>query len=315
MKKYTDILLMFLMTAAFAMPTFADWIDSPTTEWTAITYGGLYPDYYSDQQTGPEDSDIVGTNGVPAFYTKFDDAGTPDLTDGTLAFRIRISGKSKDYWENVMFIGMDANLDGALDIFAGLYKNNTVNLYYPGSGLNISPNTTTIESAFYSTAVTSSNYSFMAVDAVNAPGLPTDLDGIPSKDPTDYFVSFSIDFNQLVTGLAATSIYITEETPISFLAATATQQNSLNQDLNGAPKIDQSNSDYSWEQLGASATPTSPTGEVVPEPAMISLILTGGLTLLYLRRGSRRLDPSQYLENAEALGQQSSLGLYKVVRR
>lgn len=272
------ILFAFVILANSSLYAAID-MTSSVTNWNAVSYGGLYPDYYNDQQTGQYDSDIVGTNNAPAFYTKFDNAGTTNLTDGTLAFRVRMSGSSKTYWENVLFIGMDADQNGSIDLFAGLYKNNTVNLYYPGTGLNVSPSTTTISPAFYSTAAVSSNYSFVAVSSVNAFGQPTDID---LNGQTDYFVSFSISFAQIVSGLAATNIVINENSPMVFLAATATQQNSMNQDLNGPPK--NFDGSWTWTQLGASSTPITPTGVTVPEPAVAGLFALGCLTLRYIRR-------------------------------
>src|SRR5678816_4288666 len=63
---------------------------SPTTGWTAISYPTLLPDYSDDQQTGIPEADIVGDLLNPAFYTRFDDAGTPSLTDGNIGFRVRV---------------------------------------------------------------------------------------------------------------------------------------------------------------------------------------------------------------------------------
>jgi hypothetical protein len=281
----TKISNCFLLVTALALNSIAALdINSATTNWNIISYTGHYPDYFNDQQTGQYDSDIVGTNNAAAFYSKFDDAGTSSLTDGTLAFRVRMSGSSKTYWENTLFIGMDANLDGAIDLFAGLYKNNTVNLYYPGNGLNISPNTTTISSPFYSTAaVSGNNYSFVVVDSSIAFGEPTDTD---SNSHTDYFVSFSIDFSLIISALTSTNIIIDQNTPMMFLAATATQQNSLNQDLNGAPKITQANGSSTWQQLGAASIPTSSTGLAVPEPNVVGMLAIGALAIRFARRKS-----------------------------
>lgn len=257
-------------------------IDSPTTNWNAVSYGTNNPDYFDDQQTGQYDSDIVGRAGVPAFYTQFDGGGTPSLTDGTLAFRVRMSGSSKIYWENTLFISIDVNLDGDIDLFAGLYKNKNINLYYPGNGLNISPNTTTISSPFYSTsAVNGINYSFMAVNSTNAFGQPTDVD---ANAHPDYFVSFSLAFSQVVNAMAATNIAINENSLMMFMAATATQQNSLNQDLNGAPKITQANGTNTWQQLGAASVATSPNGSTIPEPATAGLLAISASFILFLRR-------------------------------
>lgn len=262
-------------------------INSPVTSWTAVSYGTNYPDYFKDQQTGQYDSDLVGAAGVPAFYTKFDGGGTPSLTDGTFAFRARISGSAKTYFAQYLFVGIDADGDYGIDLFTSLSKNNHVDLHYPGNDLNISPSTTSIAnslSAYYATATTN-NYSFMAVNSVNAPGLTNNVDsGTKGDGGVDYFVSFSIDFGYIVSALAATNININENSPLSLILATATQDNSFNQDINGAPKITTANSSQTWVQLGADTSPLSANGQVIPEPTAIALISLGGLTTLLASR-------------------------------
>ena len=203
----------------------------------------------------------------------------------TISFRVRMSGASKTYWENYLWIGFDADRNGSIDLFAGLAKNNTISIYYPGTGLNISPSTTTIGNAFDTVNTSSSNYSFMAVDGTNAPGQTTDVD---ANGGTDYFVSFSVSFSNIVTALASANINIDENSPMNFLAATSTQGNALNQDINGAPKITSANKDTTWVQLGASSNPVSANGEVIPEPATPGLIGLGGLSALFVSRLRRR---------------------------
>jgi hypothetical protein len=128
----------------------------------------------------------------------------------------------------------------------------------------------------------------MKADDVNSLGLIKDVDNYPtgSKDGTDWFISFSINFNDLVSMLAATNIVVNQSTPMAFIAATSTQGNSLNQDINGAPKIDNTNNDQTWVALGASTNPISPDGQV-PEPAAMGLVALGGIWLLIQKRVKR----------------------------
>jgi hypothetical protein len=63
---------------------------SPTTQWTGVRYGVNGFDPTIDQQTGSAEGDIVGNAQHASVYTQFSDAGTPSLTDGHLAFRIRL---------------------------------------------------------------------------------------------------------------------------------------------------------------------------------------------------------------------------------
>ena len=51
-----------------------------------ISLGANY-DFPDDQQTGDPASDIVGSAASPGFFTAFDNAGTPSLTDGSIGFR------------------------------------------------------------------------------------------------------------------------------------------------------------------------------------------------------------------------------------
>jgi hypothetical protein len=269
-------------------------INSPVSNWFEVAFGDRVPDYYADQQTGQSDSDIVGTNGVPAFYMAFDGGGTPSLTDGTLGFRVRVSGSSKTYWDNYLWVGFDADMDGDIDLYSSLEKNNAISLHYPGNDLNVSPSTTSIEKPvdLYSVAVAENeNYSFMKADDVNSLGLIKDVDNYPdgNKDGTDWFVSFSLNFSSVVTMLAAVDIHIDENTPMHYLVATSTQPNVLNQDVLGPPRIDNSNNMVEWVEFGATSSPLSGNTENVPEPAAMGLTLLGGAYLLVKKRIKSRM--------------------------
>src|SRR5262245_52708889 len=63
---------------------------SSTLSWTAIVYPTTLPDASDDQATGIPEADIVGNLTHAALYYRFDDAGTPSLTDGSIAFRARV---------------------------------------------------------------------------------------------------------------------------------------------------------------------------------------------------------------------------------
>jgi hypothetical protein len=94
---------------------------APTGDWTGISYPSLIPDYSDDQQTGITEADIVGNTTNAAVYTAFDDGGTPSLTDGNLAFRVRLGDdKNPVGFGNFFAIGIDADADGDLDLFLGV---------------------------------------------------------------------------------------------------------------------------------------------------------------------------------------------------
>ena len=263
-------------------------VNSATTYWTAINYGSNNPDPSSDQQTGSEEGDIVGNAAHPAAYTAFGDAGTPSTTDGTLAFRMRVGADASPAgFKSAMFVGVDANNDGKLDLFIGVNNSgnaNTLALYSPGTGLNNSPSTTTISSALVSYTETSSNYAFAPVTLTLDPtvGTATDIDG---KGDNDQFLSFSVPFSDVVAQLGLKGITITQDSPLSYVIATATQANSLNQDLNGVNGG--VNSSATFASLGIASTPMTGSGILVPEPGAWIGITLGGLSILRCFRRAR----------------------------
>lgn len=271
-------------------------ITSPTTTWTPVLYANNNPDPSKDQQTGSAEGDIVGNALNPSVYTTFGNAGTPSLTDGTLAFRIRLGADvSPGGFKTAMFVGIDANSDGALDLFLGVNNSgaaNTIGIWDPGSGLNISPSSTSIVSTpLVSYVQTGANYSWMQVTATNDPNATSfDLDAGGVSEP-DFFLSYSIPFADVVAQLAANGITgFNENSSMSYVVATATQANSLNQDLNGV--AGSVNSSLTWAQLGVQSNMMTPAGiAVVPEVNSIvgiaGLLVAVAAHQLFKRRRSR----------------------------
>ena len=271
-------------------------VTSPTTNWTAVSYTGTVPDPSSDQQTGTEEGDLVGNAAHPSFYTAFGDAGTPSLTDGTIGFRARVGGDLNPVgFKTALFVGIDANNDGALDLFIGVNNSgsgDTVGIWNPGNGANTSPNTTTIVSTPLKsyTPVAGSNYHWTAVNATIDPtvGTATDIDGGGNND---YFLTLSVPFADVVAQLAAKGITgIDQNSVFRYVMATATQANSLNQDLNGVGKNYDPNA--TWSSLGVFSDPMSAAGAVVPEftsvPGLAGFCM---IALLMAFRSKRRRHP------------------------
>jgi len=222
-------------------------------------------DYFDDEQTGRPESDLVGNAGHPAAYFNFDNANTPSLTDGTLAFRVRVGSDLPQLgtFDSVLFIGMDGNSDGALDIFLGAdNKGGTpeIKIWDAGTGLNISPSTTSVSAppGQFSYGETSANFDFSQVSAtIDPPATIFDLD---VDGTTDRFVSFSLPFADVVSEMSRLAgIGISENSVVRFVIATSTQANSLNEDLNGIPK--NFTPTLTWAQLGGLSSPTQ-----LPEP-------------------------------------------------
>ena len=276
----------------FPLSAHAQLISSSTSLWKAIQYsGGNSSDPSVDQQTGQRESDLVGTSTVPSAYSAFDPASAGSLTDGTLYFRIRVAEDSQSAnYSGYVWVGIDANSDSAIDIFAGVNRQGSSGqnvLRNPGTGSNTSPSTTSIVSTDLSPSPythTASNYDWAAVGAANYTGTNFDVDG----GGTDYFLSFSIPFQALVDNLNTagsgrpTPISINQDTALGFVIATSQQGNSINQDYNGGAIS--ASSATTFASLGIITTPTTLTAQqiTVPEPATLFLCLLG---LLGRRRG------------------------------
>ena len=266
---------------------------SPTTQWVAISYGNNnFPDPSSDQQTGSSESDIVGNAAHPALYMRYSDGGFGSPINGYVAFRLRVGADlMPSGYTGAAFVGVDANSDGKLDLFIGVNNQgsgNQIGLWNPGTGLNISPSTTSIISpASVSYVEDGSSYSFTAVNStIDPPALSFDLN---ADGNTDQFLSFVVPFSAVVTAMRARGIAsFDRDSPIRLLAATATQDNSLNQDLSGV--IGGINSSTTWEQLGALSEVYSISSQgPIPEPSTMALVSVAAICSLF--RMSRRSRP------------------------
>ncbi|HYD76783.1 DUF4347 domain-containing protein, partial [Ramlibacter sp.] len=231
------------------------------TGWTPLLYGSRQ-DPAGDMQAAAASTDVVGDHIHPTLFYAYDDGGTDSEADDGIMFRFRVSGpNSQGRFGAYGIIGIDADLNGDVDIFliADDKQGATVGLYNPGAGLNQSPSTTSYTAApgrIYT--LDASNYAFTAVGAGSEP--PESWDGntdIDQGGKLDYFVSFRISFADLkaelartnVTGNPAEGIAIDRFSPLRFILATATQDNSLNGDIGGV--IGANKSTLTWEQLGA----------------------------------------------------------------
>ena len=257
-----------LLTIASAAEASLVDVASPTSGWTGIRYGGVNGfDPTVDQQTGSAEGDIVGNATHASVYTFFGDANTSSLTDGALAFRLRLGADANPTgFKTAAFVGIITDrASGKIDLFVGVNNSGSADalgIYSPGTGLNISPSTTTIVSpALVSYALTGTNYNWSPVTSTIDPAA-TNFD-IDAGGQNDYFLTFSIQFSDIVAQLAARGITgIDQNSTFSYVIATSTQGNSLNQDLNGVPKTYDSSS--TWGQLGALSDPTQPIA-AVPE--------------------------------------------------
>jgi hypothetical protein len=271
-------------------------LNSPTTSWFPVRLAsGNQFDYFLDQQTGSPEADIAGTVIAPGFFMWYDDNGSAAPNAGTLAFRVRLGSDlpSAGQFNSAVFVGIDANGDGALDIFVGVDNrgsSNVLKIWDAGSGANISPSTTSVSSPSgqKTYAETSANYDFRAVNGVNDPLTSSfDLNGDGSND---FFLSFSIPFPDIVSEASRLAgATIDRSSPLRYIVATSQQDNAFNQDLGGIQGG--VNSSSTWTQLGGITTAIAPNATNVPEPGGISTAMAGLLAIaaLIARRQARRI--------------------------
>lgn len=254
-----------------------------------VSLGANY-DFLDDQQTGDPASDILGNAANPGFFTTFDNAGTPSLTDGSLGFRVRLDDHGGNN-NNVSFgrnlwLGIDADSNGSVDVFLGLNMQgsaNEIGIFAPGSGANTSPSTTSVAgSPVYRYAPAASNYNYRPVDFTTDGGTTNDLSAGGNKAAPDYYVSFLVPFSDVVAFLNTKSISINQNSPLQYVVATSTQSNSFNQDLGGVNGG--VNSSSTWTALGGFSPMISASSPSIPECSPSLLVVLGAVASFGFRR-------------------------------
>lgn len=279
--------------------------------WTYSTTDGYLYDPPDDQQTGQSDSDFAGSSANPSFFIQ------TGLINGVEVIAMRVIFNKFDpniangnYTGNPVNvrIGIDANVDGALDLYMGPNFQNTPGLVFqtPGTGTNTSPSTTTTGSAFYpdgitgnalnltnSPAFTSSNFSYVELTPANAstyyPGWVAQPESVSKPNQTDSegIMSWAIPVSAINAALAEaglTGVTLTADSFLLWVAFTATQNNSVNQDAYGITKSEAQTIPWSsfTQYMDAHGRP-------VPEPSAYGLLLGAGLGGMFLLRRRPRV--------------------------
>lgn len=265
------------------------------TGWTAVMYGAA-KDPQGDSQAGAADTDIIADATHGSLYVGFNDNGTVTTADDGIYFRLRIdnpTSSSPAVFGGVAVVGIDANLDGRIDLFLmvdGRNSGQVVRLMDPGTGSNISPNTTSTSplptgwlpnNGVYS--FTTALYSAVAVSATTDPHWSTpNGDDLSGQGGKDIFVSWRIPMSDLATVLAipspvdrngtygprgATGITgYTKDTLAQYVAFTQTQAGPINGDLNGVGASYDKNATFA--SLGTFTAPMSAANPVSASDAV-----------------------------------------------
>lgn len=255
-------------------------LDGPTTDWLTVPFSSADA---SDDTANPE-SDVVGDATHSAVYYHLDGLGTPSLTDGTLSFRMRIGADNGPAgYRGIAAIGIDANLDDAIDLLIRADFNppgaDALQIRHV-SGDGLSPATTSVSATGVDVPATSANSNWSAVSAATDPtATDYDLDG----DGTDHFISWSVDFSDVVQQLAILGIGGFDETSlVQMVAGTSTNaSSSMNQDIVGVAGGTDSTTD--WGTLGGLTAPI-----IIPEPRTGLLVALGLAVIAARERAGRR---------------------------
>src|SRR3569833_3111432 len=228
--------------------------------WTAIMFG-VNKDPQGDSQAGAADTDIVGDVNHGSLYTAYDDTGTATPAGDRLLFRLRIDNPTSAApatYSGVAVVGMDANLDGRIDLFMSVDgRNNTqaVRLLDHGTGANISPNTPNTSPLQTGWLANNGVYSFSCGNfaattdtATSDPHWNGDND-VGNAGGSDIFISWIVPIADITTVLAKPSPVdrngvvgprgvggisgFTKDTTVQYVSFTQTQPGPINGDLNG----------------------------------------------------------------------------------
>jgi Notch-like protein len=259
--------------------------------WTGILYGAT-ADGSNDSQAGAADTDVVADATHGSLYTAYADGGTVVVGDDALLFRVRIGNPaSATDFGGVVVVGVDANVDGRIDLFLSVDGRNSqraVRLFDPGTGLNSSPSTTTtsaLPSGWLANngvyAFSASNFAAAAPSSLNDPDFNNDID-IGNDGKTDVFVSWALPIADLATVLAKPSPVdrngtvgprgttglpgFSRNTSVRYVCFTQTQTGPINGDLDGVGASYDKNASFS--SLGVFTTTMTASNPVSAGPSV-----------------------------------------------
>ncbi|WNC71018.1 OmpA family protein [Thalassotalea psychrophila] len=248
--------LLFIASTSQAQDITID-LASPSSAWKEIMKGSTF-DPNGDTQAGASGVELVGDDVHSVLSTLYDEQATEnDDSDDEIAYRIRI-GDDKD--TAVYIIGIDANLDGEIDLFLAANtkaKDQVLQFYSPGNKSNTSPSTTSIAQSNYEISLDQTNYNFSSVESIETDSPDGLIIDIGNNGQLDHFVSFVLPFDDLKNQIfSASGINITKNSVMQYILLSLTQTNALNGDFGGIDdKVD--DWDATYENLGMFSDPLS----------------------------------------------------------
>ncbi len=312
------------LPAVHAQLTVDGIISSDYTSYNAVlaSDGTYLQDLRADQQTGQYADDFVGgTTDNPGFMMNLAtyDAGTSAGSLDYMVIRVRMNTYDPNGYNNngKLRFGIDADADNDVDLFFGIDGTQsgppTLGFQDPGTDLNISPSTSSIGNNFtptfesgdalfslsaaeitaLMTLTEGTTYSYHDAATIDGsmPGFSIFATNKVNQPDADAYVTFAIPVLLLAEAIEDynPSISFDTNSAIRMIAFTATNNNTINQDLFGSNGIDGATT---FDSAGFSAVMT-PDG-VVPEPATYAqlgamLFVAGGLAWRRRRQHARDL--------------------------
>ena len=293
-------------------------LDASTASFASVPLGAP-SDPFVDEQSQGKGLDLVGgVGGFDAFYLAYNPGASS--TEGEFVFRSRLGGSKNGQFSAFLNIGLDID-GGGLDYFIQFSGKNpdTIRLLRAtgttanNSALGAELRTDLAQEVEYLNAsgsnASTANASFTevsnVVDVAPEPGFAGDVTDIDNNDGSDYFLTFSFDFNHLVEvvradaqpgGTLDSSFQLFDDSfAFAMLVTTSQNANNINGDFGGIDGNTPGSGDVPFVDTGNGtppgpglSTPFLPEEETfVPEPSAYAL-LAGLLALAWVSVLRRR---------------------------
>lgn len=288
-----------------------------------LASGATLLDPQADQQTGLSPGDFMGLAAGATGYstTPTSAVASSMVTSGKingvdyLVFRYRMTdyNGNKNYVGSAVSVGIgfqELSGAGVTTIYATVDSKGAGQEFFfqgGGTGLNDGPSTTTLDGGVFAgnpytkaaplLLTSGTDWSYQKVTAIGETNY--DRTGTSGTDE-NAFVTFAIKFSDLQAATRAltgnTTFTLNYATQMAFVAWTATQTQSINQDVNGVSGIPTT----TWSAMGAFTDYVDATGAKKPIPEASTVFQIGGLLFVglagryWLRRKTR------FSENAGA---------------